>query len=929
MSQPQDVEIYVRGKGLEKFIDGFDMGIETITLQAAGHYRIVVSEVKPAPGMITVSATMRWLSSEQAAAWEKAERWATMSKRSRNMDSINQSLALWNQLADADSVARTYLKRGSVERSTDLAAARTDMEKALELCRTIPDLRCAAESENNSGWFSGELGDIVNATQRLQEAARDWGKLHDLSNEARTRSNVGVLLWHSGDFGGAIRELEVARDVLRRNDPAGYAGVLTVIGLCYQSLAEYERAQAYFESAIAAYAHARSPRELLHARVNLARNYMLEGRLARAQLLFQRALPQAKELSDHQATAGILRNSGQTLWAQGRIDEARSQFTEALGIDQSLGDVRGQSSALHYLGLVAQKTGDAPAARDLLRQALKLRQESGLRDDVADSLAALATLEYNDGKLEAARDYAEQALKLLELLRTQVPSAALRASFYSRKRHFFDLLVDIAMTSSNSADGLLAAERGRARALMDLLAGGKLIGQLPPDLLQRRSSVQQRLDYLAFRLSRVAPERQEDLRRQIQLLAAEGEQIEAEIREAVAGQKFGQPLTSIEEIRRNLPPDSALLEFHLGTRKSYLWLVDSQQVRSFVLPPAAAIEAESSPVVRWFGRVLERQRSPVRQANFERAARDLSTTLLGALSGIPLPQRLIFAPDGVLHRVPFAALRLPKASAPIGLTHGLVQVPSAAFLTAGQRPRPLRDFPETILALVDPVFSADDPRVHGNAHMANIANPGLELARLPFTAEVSSMESLTPASRRKVLRGFDSSRDMLEKLDLEDFAVLHFSTHAVIDDRMPELSRIVLSMVDRTGRPVDGALRPDQLAQLHLNGSIVVLSACQTALGKQVLGEGLAGLTSSLLHAGGSQLVLTIAEVDAEASSEFFKEVYKRFLAGSASMEHAMTLTRREMARSRQYSDPYYWASFVVIGRPSESPVSEPAYNRR
>src|SRR5262249_49885994 len=153
----------------------------------------------------------------------------------------------------------------------------------------------------------------------------------------------------------------------------------------------------------------------------------------------------------------------------------------------------------------------------------------------------------------------------------------------------------------------------------------------------------------------------------------------------------------------------------------------------------------------------------------------------------------------------------------------------------------------------------------------------------------------------RTLRSFAASRTGLAHIHPEYYAILHFSTHALIDDRVPELSRIVLSLVNQSGCPVDGYLHPYQLAQLHLDGSIVVLSACDTALGKQVMGEGMVGFSSSLLHAGASELVLTLTAVDAEASSYFLTDVYRRFLKGTTNMEHSMTLARRTMMHSRRF----------------------------
>ena len=608
----------------------------------------------------------------------------------------------------------------------------------------------------------------------------------------------------------------------------------------------------------------------------------------------------------------------------GKLDEARTRLALALQVDRVTGNRRGQSSALHYLGLIAQKSGDIATARGLLTEAARLRREVGLRDDATESLFELASLEYHAGNLDAARDFTEQALKLIESVRSHAPNPTLRAFYYSRKRRFFDLLVEIAMTPGNlnaSADGLLAAERGRSRALMDLLASGSMLGPLPEDMVERHANNQRQLDYLSNLLSRTPPDKDNGLRLRFQKLLDDDEALKERIHKSLANQKLLQPLKSIEELQRELlSTGSALLEYHLGARQSYLWFVDAHQIQVFTLPPAATIESEARRVVDGFGHILERRRSPAQRAAYNRALKKLSATLLGQLSTIHLPERLILVPDGVLHRIPLAALQLPDGVARLGLAHDLLQIPSATYLLVGAQPLPVQKFPQTILAVTDPVFSANDPRITGNRSKSE-AKPEIDLARLPFNYEIETIESRVPRSRFRILRGFAASRATLSHLRTEDFGVLHFSTHALIDDRIPERSWIALSRVDRAGHPLEdmGLLHPYQLAQFHLSSSIVVLSACDTALGKQVLGEGLMGFSSSLLYAGGSQLVLTLTEVDGEASSRFLRDVYRQYLPGSNSMEHSITIARRAMARSRRFSDPYYWASFIVVGRPANT----------
>jgi len=322
------------------------------------------------------------------------------------------------------------------------------------------------------------------------------------------------------------------------------------------------------------------------------------------------------------------------------------------------------------------------------------------------------------------------------------------------------------------------------------------------------------------------------------------------------------------------------------------------------------------------GRIIDRQRSPAKQASFELALSRLSSTLLGQLRDTSLPRTLILVLDGSLNRAPFAVLRVPRTRGYLGLNHDLIRSPSASYLTIGRKPRPSSEFAQSILAIADPVFSADDIRVSASQRRRFAGSPTPDLIRLPFRTVLQTISEIVPEPRRRILAGFDANPAELRKLPLKDFGILHFSTHAVIDDQTPELSRIALSMMDRSGRPIDGFLHPHQLADLRLAGSTVVLSGCNTALGKLVMGEGLVGLTGSLFHAGAAQLVLSLTEIDAQSSSQFFSETYRRVFARSrpAGMEHALTLARQALAGSELWSDPYYWATFVVIGRPSEDP---------
>jgi CHAT domain-containing protein len=467
------------------------------------------------------------------------------------------------------------------------------------------------------------------------------------------------------------------------------------------------------------------------------------------------------------------------------------------------------------------------------------------------------------------------------------------------------------------AAGLLASERGRAQALLDAITEHARMSAAPPDLLSRQREIQRKLNWLSLRLASGAEAEEAGLRRQVQLLLAENQETEARLRQAAAPGALDRQALSLAHLRAALPDDCALVEYHLGTRRSYLWMLDHQQLRVFPLPRRAAVEAQVSRAAGLFGNILERRRSPSQQQSFEAAMRDLSATLLGPLQGNKLPPCVVVAPDGPLHSAPFAALREPSGGQPLGLSRELIQIPAAAYLVKGKEPRPVSRFPKAILAIADPVFSRDDPRVtrkSGNRRQPDAP----DLARLPFADELNTITRLLPDSRRRILRGFEATPDALRNARLADYGILHFSTHALIDNEIPEMSRIALSLVDSEGNAANGFLEPYELAQWRLEGSTVALSACETALGKQVLGEGMAGLASSLFYAGAARLIATLAKVDDEASSEFFGEVYSRLLAPQpVRLETALALARRRLSQSPRWADPYYWASFVLMGRPS------------
>jgi hypothetical protein len=173
---------------------------------------------------------------------------------------------------------------------------------------------------------------------------------------------------------------------------------------------------------------------------------------------------------------------------------------------------------------------------------------------------------------------------------------------------------------------------------MDLLAEGSLLRQIPGELQKRREGLQRRIDLLALRLATAPADRIESLRKQVELLVSEDQGIEARVREELFKEKFDYRLRSVAELQRHLPSDGALIEYHLGEHRSYLWLIDRKGIRTFPLPKRAAVEERSAAVLELFGDIRGRRRSEEKQRRFETAIRDLSALLLGPIRDIALPR---------------------------------------------------------------------------------------------------------------------------------------------------------------------------------------------------------------------------------------------------------------------------------------------------
>ena len=813
----------------------------------------------------------------------------------------------------------------------ELKAGLACYENALPVLREVKAESLAAFALNNLGRVYDILGEPDQALDRYRQAREGMRATGDRAGEARTFNYIGLLHQELGDNQEALADFGAALEVFRALENRRWqAFVLHNLGLVYQGLGERERAASAYEEALRLRREVGDRAEEAATLTNLGLVFSDLGRTREALECHQRALGLRREIGDPWGEGVALTQLGRAALALGDTASALADFDRAVELLRTAGSLADEGEALRNRSELHLAAGQPAKALESLEEALRLERSAGHRYREAQVEFGIARAKRDLGQLTEARKHAGTALEIVETLRTRIGSPDLRASFSALQHQAYELDLDLLMESHRAEPAagwdraaLETGERARARTLVELLseAGIDIHQGVDPALLERRTSLLRRLSAKTERAlrehSKGADERSA-LEEERFAVLRDLDSVEAEIRErspGFAALTRPQPL-SVAGIQALLDPDTILLSYFLGKQRSYLWAVTPDRIESFELPGRARIEELALRVNEEMSRfdVEDRHREA------EDAAA-LGRLLLAPVAGRLDRQRLVVVPDGALQYIPFGALPLPggKASGedarPVLLfeRHEVVALPSASAL-AVQRQALARRQPaaKRLAVLADPVFDRQDPRV--TAQGSPQGDPPV-FARLPASRrEAEAIAALAPRGESLVALDFDAALPRVLGDRLSGFQVVHFATHGVIDAERPALSGLALSMVDSRGRPQEGFLHLHDIYNLQLNADLVVLSGCRTALGKEVSGEGLIGLTRGFQYAGAPRVVASLWRVEdlatAALMARFYRGLWVEKLPPAAALRRAQLWVRQQ----RRWRDPYFWAAFVLEG---------------
>ncbi|HJP91652.1 MAG TPA: CHAT domain-containing protein [Pyrinomonadaceae bacterium] len=903
---------------------------------------------------------------------------ATAPSQRQAIERFTEAARLWHAVGDQRKEAIALSFAGKVYDLLGEKLKALDLyTQTLSLVRAVSDRASEAATLNNIGLIYDSLGEKQKALDYYNHALPVLESIGNTRIQAITLVNIGLVHDSMGEKQKALQLYQQALPLLRSaRDQAAEAVTLNNIGYLYDSIGEQQKALTYFSQALPILQQIGDHRVEAITLNNIGYVYDALDEKQKALEYYNRALPVLQTVGDRRMQAITLNNIGLVQKGLGDTQRALGFLNQALELRRAVNDRSGEGITLSDLGSVYALLGEEQKALDFYQQSLRLSRAAEDKGTESSTLRRIAFININRGQLEEARRNLETALNIVEHLRVRIAGQELRASYFASVQQFFDSYIDLMMRlhrvspdKGYDALALQAAERARARSLLDSLreTGANIREGVATALLDRENALRQKLDAVAERQARLVSGNHSDeeaatLKNETERLLTEYQEVETEIR--ASSPRYAaltQPLPlSLKEIQQQVvDADTVLLEYALGDDKSYLWVVTTSSIHSYELPPRKAIETATRNVyqllternrdIRFEKLVERRARIAKADTDYAPASTALSRMLLGPAASLLEKKRLLIVGDGALNYLPFALLPEPtgKSSVPLIFAHEIVGLPSASTLAVLRQEFTNRlPAPKTLAVIADPVFEKDDARVKAmkvggrNDHpndraiedrmLVGLANVDLnvpkpqsesdevrEIHRLPFTRqEADEILALVPEADRLKALDFDANRVMVTSATLGQYRYVHFATHGFLNAVHPELSGIVLSLVNQQGAEQDGFLWANDVYNLRLPAEMVVLSGCRTGLGKQIKGEGVVGLTRGFMYAGSKRVLVSLWDISDEASAELMARLYKAMLKENRSPAAALRTAQIEIMKDKRWQAPYYWAAFVLQGEP-------------
>jgi CHAT domain-containing protein/tetratricopeptide (TPR) repeat protein len=857
------------------------------------------------------------------------------------------------------SLAHARTLQAYAQTLTSTVEARKILARAMELAQDLaPESLTHASILYAQAWVTPTADQLALAEHAL--AIRERLAPESVAT-AQSLRLVGISLGSLGRFEESRAHYRRAIPLLERVEPLGstMAGVLESLGILALEHGELGEAEGLLRRALAIREQAESGSKTATTLLNLADVLVLRRELDQAQRHLERARTILEaELPDTEYLAYCLRSLGDVamerrdaaaaevhfrralqifekanptgfaratteshlggaLALAGRLDEAQAAYLEALRLVGDVVDIKA-TEMQHDLASLSLRRNDLDAAEKWFDAALAGRKQLA-PGSIWEALSAHARglVASRRGQREAALDFYRRAVEALESQSRRLggsaeAAAAFRAHFEELYRDLEELLID----AGKPEEAFAVLERARARALLALLSQRDVqFTEVPAPLERERRDADSRHDALFEELAALGADdpKRRDLLRRIEEARHGQDEVRARIRASaprLAALRDPQTL-DLPGVRRALENGTLLVAYSLGPKRARAYAVGPGP-QDFAVHDLGQGAPEIRRAVDEFRSAIDKRRGGLRKG-LDAQSRALGRVLLGPIRAkLPAARRILVVPDGVLHQLPFSALRDPVDPSRYLIERTPLHVVSSVSLYAQLVGARSERAAGGVVGFGDPAFAAPAVSVDEDAAATRALKLGLRFVPLPAArGELESLRSLAPEDAR-IWLGAEATEERAKTVG-RDARILHFATHGFTDEEFPLESGLALSTPRAKGGD-NGLLQAWEIFEsLRLDASLVTLSACRTGLGKQLAGEGLLGLTWAFQYAGARSVLASLWEVNDASTGELMRRFYGHLGRGESKAE-ALRLAQVELLRRRPTSPPYFWAAFQLMG---------------
>ncbi len=855
-----------------------------------------------------------------------------------------------------------YFRQGKIPNSLE------NFEKAAAVFERSGKLKPQVSLLNNIGLISRLYGYQDKALESYTKALKIAKALNHKEGEADININLSVAYSDMFKIDEAMKHFNNALSIFRESgNKQREAVTLNNIGVFYNALGDYTKAQDYYKQATDISQKIGDKRNYASSLKNLGISLLNIGKPDEALNKLLKALEISRSLKDRQNEGWILNNVGVVYEKKGDYSKAVDYMNQSLNILESLGNKEGIANTLYNLAGTLYLSNEKEKALSSYEKALQIRKELRNSGEIAKNLLGIAKIKRDVGDIENARKAIEEAIETVESLRAVILNQNLRSSYFALSQDIYDFYIDLLMNAGKgevSAENIKkvfeVSEQARARSLLETLAESRTNLQqgISKELLDKEKLLRGRINArerqrVSLTRRKAKAERVKAVEQEVKELLVEYEQVKTQIKSA--NPKYAtlirpKPI-SLEKVQQEiLDENTVLLQYSMGEERSYLWAITKDSVKSYKLPKYRKI----FDVAKNFIDSLNSRSKTVKDENYRsrelrlgqsdkeffKANENLSKILfpfdMEKLKG----KRLVIVSEDALHYIPFSALILKNSKDSnkrkfLIENNEVINLPSIstlAFLRDSSNEASAKST-DLVAIIADPVFSKDDVRVktelakaksNGKSNLSDNMNVQAKLVSSKFRSDLSrlrfsrreaeAISKFIPKNDKLVALDFDANVQLFESPKFSRAKIIHLATHGIVMSEYPGLSGIVLSLVGKDGKQQEGYLRLHDIYNLKLNADLVVLSACDTALGKDVRGEGMVGLTRGFMYAGAERVVASLWKVEDRATAELMKKFYQSMLKDGHNPTAALRLAQIQMIKDKRWKHPYYWAAFTVQG---------------